>query len=59
MGAEDAPPLLFVFPAQAGMNRPGCCTSTVLYCVPRTGGDEPELDALAKDVGKCSPHRRG
>ena len=48
-----------MFPAPAGMSpRSTFAPYTHLY-VPRTRGDEPVTQAVARDLLACSPHPRG
>ena len=62
----DEPDVLFlaprrelVFPACAGMNRPGPAARLGVWCVPRMRGDEPPAQVIAGDESACSPHARG
>ena len=62
----DEPPHLFyfsaphgVFPASAGMNRPGDICEGTISCVPRERGDEPSLNVQVLAGSMCSPRARG
>ena len=48
-----------VFPAHAGMNRPGAITPHSLPSVPRARGDEPEALLAKNREYQCSPRTRG
>ncbi len=48
-----------VFPAWAGMNRPGTGKSHLAIGVPRVGGDEPVMDKAREAAVGCSPRGRG
>ena len=48
-----------MFPARAGMNRKKTRQENSRYCVPRAGGDEPDLIWLLSELSTCSPRGRG
>ncbi len=48
-----------MFPAHAGMNRARSGKAKSSLNVPRTRGDEPQMDALIGALKECSPHTRG
>ena len=48
-----------LFPAPAGMNRPGRQEMSGIDSVPRASGDEPDSDEAVLVGSRCSPRQRG